>query len=324
MSVLKWQKGSNEWITLYGTVLKNRLRKDKNLADLEDATEAKKNLGLIGDVVDHHHDSRYLPRLARIEDKIDKEVSDRQSTEKNFYDELRSRIQSEVSAAVESFGVSVRNEATERKSEDEKIRLEIDNKVNERDKLLEEEAENRAKDKADLIDKIQKEESARDAAIQIEAANRDAAIADAKDLVPAEAKLRQEADANEVIERNKAIELKAQEIRSQINSEATNRDAAIARAKAAVINLINNEATERSQNVTVLHEKDAALEAEIDKNRKQLYSYVSNMLGRFTVGTEAPNDPVNNLSIWFYTGDGEESIRIYKNNQWVTFGASYL
>lgn len=324
MSVLKWQRGSSEWVTLYGTVLKNRLRKDKNLSDLESTTEAKKNLGLIGDVVDHHHDSRYLPRLARIEDKIDREVSDRQSTEQNFYDELRTRIQSEVNASIESFGVSVRREAGDRKDADEQLRLEIGKEAEERDKKIQEEADKRSKDKAELIDRLQKEEDARNEAIRVEAANRDAAVADAKDLVPAEAKLRKEADEKEIDERNRAIELKAQEIRSQISAESMNRDAAIARAKEAVTTLVSNEAAERTQNVNTLHEKYTSLENTIEDNRQEIYSHVENVLGRYTVGTVAPSDPVNNQSIWFYTGDGEESIRIYKNNRWVTFGSSYL
>lgn len=324
MSVLKWQRGSSEWVTLYGTVLKNRLRRDKNLADLGNATEAKKNLGLIGDVVDHHHDSRYLPRLARIEDKIDREISDRQSTEQNFYDELRTRIQSEVNASIESFGVSVRKEASDRKDADEQLRLEIGNEATERDKKIQEEADKRSKDKAELIDKIQKEKDARIEAIRVEAANRDAAVADAKDLVPAEAKLRKEADEKEIDERNRAIELKAQEVRSQINAESMNRDAAIAKAKADITVLVNNEAAERTQDVNVLHGRCFDLEDTIESNRQEIYSHVENVLGRYTVGTVAPSDPVNNQSIWFYTGDGEESIRIYKNNRWVTFGSSYL
>lgn len=324
MSVLKWQRGSSEWVTLYGTVLKNRLRKDKNLSDLESTTEAKKNLGLIGDVVDHHHDSRYLPRLARIEDKIDREVADRQSTEQNFYDELRTRIQSEVNASIESFGVSIRKEAGDRKDADEQLRLEIGNEAVERDKKIQEEADKRSKDKAELIDRLQKEEDARNEAIRVEVANREESVADAKDLVPAEAKLRKEADEKEIDERNRAIELKAQEIRSQISAESMNRDAAIARAKEAVTTLVNNEAAERTQNVNTLHEKCASLENTIEDNRQQIYSHVEDMLDRFTVGTAAPSDPVNDQSIWFYTGDGEESIRIYKNNRWVTFGSSYL
>ena len=70
MSLLKWKKAENDWVTLYGSVLKNRLRRDKNLADLTDATEAKKNLGLLGDVSDHNHDSRYMPMLQRVADDL--------------------------------------------------------------------------------------------------------------------------------------------------------------------------------------------------------------------------------------------------------------
>ena len=68
MSLLKWKKSEkeNDWVTLYGTVLKNRLRRDKNLADLTDKTEAKRNLGLLGDVSDHNHDGRYMAMLQRI------------------------------------------------------------------------------------------------------------------------------------------------------------------------------------------------------------------------------------------------------------------
>ena len=68
MAVLKW-KNVGEWVTLYASSIKNKLRKDLNLSDLTDRVEALKNLSLVGDISfvsdpaspadKHSHDRRY-------------------------------------------------------------------------------------------------------------------------------------------------------------------------------------------------------------------------------------------------------------------------
>lgn len=72
MAVLKWKKDPNNktqkgWISLYTDAINERLRKDKNLSDVDNINEGRKNLGLVGDVSDinendaltHNHDKRY-------------------------------------------------------------------------------------------------------------------------------------------------------------------------------------------------------------------------------------------------------------------------
>jgi chromosome segregation ATPase len=59
--VLHFKDKNGEWKPIYLKDIRNRLRKDKNLADLTDKTAARENLELTGDVGDHHHDSRYFP-----------------------------------------------------------------------------------------------------------------------------------------------------------------------------------------------------------------------------------------------------------------------
>lgn len=46
MPVLKWKNKKGEWVPLYVNDIKNRLRKDKNLSDLDDLNEARENLGI--------------------------------------------------------------------------------------------------------------------------------------------------------------------------------------------------------------------------------------------------------------------------------------
>ena len=69
MSILKWKK-NNKWISIYADAIKNRLMRTANLSDLTDKTAALNNLGLTGDVETHHHDSRYLPMLEKLENKV--------------------------------------------------------------------------------------------------------------------------------------------------------------------------------------------------------------------------------------------------------------
>ena len=52
-----------QWIPIYADAINNRLRRDYNLSDLHSDVEARKNIGLIGDVSDipntHTHDRHY-------------------------------------------------------------------------------------------------------------------------------------------------------------------------------------------------------------------------------------------------------------------------
>lgn len=59
MALIKWKKSNTEWVSLYADMLKNRLRRDMNLGDVNNRSEARKNLGLSGEVEDHWHDEFY-------------------------------------------------------------------------------------------------------------------------------------------------------------------------------------------------------------------------------------------------------------------------
>lgn len=52
-----------QWIPIYADAINNRARRDYNLSDLHSVSDARKNLGLVGDVTDisnsHNHDKRY-------------------------------------------------------------------------------------------------------------------------------------------------------------------------------------------------------------------------------------------------------------------------
>lgn len=81
MEVIRYLK-DQKWLPLYIKELKNRLRKDKNLADLPDRNEAIKNLGLTGDVTSHSHDDRYPTKdlvntmLEKVNQKVENAILD--------------------------------------------------------------------------------------------------------------------------------------------------------------------------------------------------------------------------------------------------------
>lgn len=89
-----------QWIPIYADAINNRARRDYNLSDLHDVAEARKNLGLYGDVTDiansHNHDKRYNEwrqedkrnndmARANLESKLTKTLSDN-------YVEMNSKI----------------------------------------------------------------------------------------------------------------------------------------------------------------------------------------------------------------------------------------
>ena len=64
-------KTSEGWISLYQSILNACLKKNKNLADIENREEARKNLELTGDNNHtHYHDDRYVPMITQLEDKL--------------------------------------------------------------------------------------------------------------------------------------------------------------------------------------------------------------------------------------------------------------
>lgn len=70
MSLLKWKVDKNNWFTFYVDAIKNRLRRDKNLSDVFDVAESRKNLEIIGDNNQtHFHDNRYIPIIDELRSK---------------------------------------------------------------------------------------------------------------------------------------------------------------------------------------------------------------------------------------------------------------
>lgn len=85
-TTIKFKKDKNSWEQIYGNEINNRLRKDKNLSDVNDKAEARKNLELAGDNnTTHFHDDRYLP-------KIDAESAKRKSED----DQIKKILNQEI------------------------------------------------------------------------------------------------------------------------------------------------------------------------------------------------------------------------------------
>lgn len=324
MAILKWQKGNNEWVQLYGSALRNRLRRDKNLSDLTNATEAKKNIGLYGDVPDHHHDSRYMPILSRIEGKVDTEISDRKADAKSMENTLRTMAEAEVSAAIQGFGVSIAQEASERKREDNNIL-----KQHEEDKLtlekeIAKEGTERQTDKAEVISRINIERNDRSIAVMQEQKDRDAAIKEAMaELREDDARIT-EAIKQEVADRNTAIDAKATELVGKILQEANDRNRAIEEARKALLAAINNEAAIRIANKSELDSRIDTLEKLLNQRYSDAEDTINRYFSRFYIGKNPPENPEADKTIWFNITDGTEEIRIYKNGKWTLFGAGYL
>ena len=78
MAILKWRDGNGKWISLYANWLRQCLRRDKNLSDLDNAEEARKNLGVSAENITTVVDNKYQPIVEDLETKINnvtKEVS---------------------------------------------------------------------------------------------------------------------------------------------------------------------------------------------------------------------------------------------------------
>lgn len=85
-TTIKFKKDKNSWEQIYGNEINNRLRKDKNLSDVNDKAESRKNLELVGDNnTTHFHDDRYLP-------KIDAESAKRESED----DQIKKILNQEI------------------------------------------------------------------------------------------------------------------------------------------------------------------------------------------------------------------------------------
>lgn len=85
-TTIKFKKDKNSWEQIYGNEINNRLRKDKNLSDVNDKAESRKNLELVGDSnTTHFHDDRYMP-------KIDAESAKRKSED----DQIKKTLNQEI------------------------------------------------------------------------------------------------------------------------------------------------------------------------------------------------------------------------------------
>ena len=324
MAILKWQRGANDWVQLYGSVLQNRLRRDKNLSDLTDASEARKNLGLFGDVTEHNHNTQYMPIFNRIEGKIDREIEERKMSEKNISNDLRARAEAAVSSAIASFGVSISQEASVRKSNDDKLDLKIAETRLDFSNRMDEEVKTRMNTKTELIGRIEDERRDREGAIDQEVKDRDAAIQNALKRLDQEVQDRKDAIAQEVKDRDAAIDRKGIELKGMIDKEQTARVKDIADLRAWVTSLMTAEQNSRAADKAQLDATDNELRNLISQRFKEAIIYVNNTMLHYFVGTQPPANPVNNKTIWFDITEGSEDIKIFKGNRWVLFGAGYL
>lgn len=123
MTMLR-MKLNGEWVDLYAGEIKNRLKRTENLADLDDASAARQNLELTGDVSTHNHDSRYLSLIENMNSGasgnsalIEKEREDRIAEDAKINQEIDN-----LEKTLESSLTALKNE-TKRQIE------EVDNKL---------------------------------------------------------------------------------------------------------------------------------------------------------------------------------------------------
>ena len=116
-TTIKIQTENGKWEQLYGNAIANRLRKDQNLADVDNKQEARNNLELTGDNnTTHYHDSRYLPL-------IEKEAEERKAetaqvkADLNTEIENRSQDKTDISNSLIQIQTNLENTVTSTKQE---------------------------------------------------------------------------------------------------------------------------------------------------------------------------------------------------------------
>ena len=117
MALLKWQRGNNDWVVLYGNIMQNRLRRDRNLSDLANSTEAKKNLGLFGDVTDHYHDARYMPLINSLRGDLQEEARQRKMELEHSKSIIDEHVRKSVRDVIDGYGKSISEEEANGASE---------------------------------------------------------------------------------------------------------------------------------------------------------------------------------------------------------------
>lgn len=108
MALLKYYDNNGNWIGLYADAIRNRLRCDKNLSDVYDIKEARKNLELVGDNNHtHFHDDRYNPLI--IAERDAREEKD-QELDKKLEEEVDERIAEDLK--IKKIIMKIKNELT--------------------------------------------------------------------------------------------------------------------------------------------------------------------------------------------------------------------
>lgn len=324
MALLKWQRGNNDWVVLYGNIMQNRLRRDRNLSDLANSTEAKKNLGLFGDVTDHYHDARYMPLINSLRGDLQEEARQRKMELEHSKSIIDEHVRKSVRDVIDGYGKSISEEASYRKTEDNALKQMIEDEARARDNAIKGEEKQRENARQKLIDRINAASSSYTIGLSDVRAEIDKARKEASDLVSSESGSRAKAISEEAAERNKAIELKASVIRGWVDTEASNRNIAIAGAESRANNAVAAESRSRAGDVSSLRDRDNQLQADINQMKNTTAQTIDDRLSHYYVGWDAPKTAVNNRTIWFCIKDGAEAVYVRKNNRWVPFGSAYL
>lgn len=122
MATIKYQTSDKGWVSLYADAIKNRLRKDKNLSDVLDKAEARKNLEIIGDNnTTHFHDSRYIPLIQKeTQDRITADAEEKKLRQDAIYQEVKERDK------------AIQAEAAIRQTKDDQLQQAINQEINNR------------------------------------------------------------------------------------------------------------------------------------------------------------------------------------------------
>ena len=166
--LLKMKTAAKKWYSFYATAIKNRLRRDLNLSDLNDIAEARHNIELDGDNNEtHYHDNRYIPLIndnKNISEQNKKdlltEITDRIKADNNLRDLINTSGQ-QIQNNYEQIIDDLYNETQARMQEDKHLLDLIDNiKVNSMTNVsnlengLETEIRNRIKGDEEIQNKI--------------------------------------------------------------------------------------------------------------------------------------------------------------------------
>lgn len=255
MAILKYRDNEG-FKSLYTDAIKNRLRKDLNLSDVENIQEARENLELTGDNNHtHYHDDRYLP-------KIEEEANKRETAD----NEIKNLINTKIEETINTSNNTINNI---KQTIDEKIDAAISQEVTDRTNAINQEAAKRQEEDTKLQNAI----NGLNSSLNQEITDRTNADNQLRDALNKEISDRKDAD--------KVAENDRNSIRDALNQEIADRK----NADTAATNDRNNIRDQLGQETIDRQNADKNLQAQITETKNQIPQIVNTVTNQTVSGS---------------------------------------